>query len=307
MPRPGAIRAQLISDLHLERSQWNPLLPNEVATNADVIVAPGALARGTDSISALCALFPSDMIVATGGNHEHYLTGTPIEPMHEQIRAAAAAANDVRPRPIFWLENSTRVEQINGIDVRFVGCTLWTDYALQNDVVGAMRKASMCMNDHRLIMVNGGLIATPQHLLAEHQRSHAFLRDVLAHPHDGPTVVLTHHLPHSRSIAREYRGDGLNASFASDLDNLFAFAPTLWVHGHTHSSCRWRHKSGTLVCCNPVGYQSPPRWENPRFDPKYVIDIRRGGPDRRWTAGMARRPISRSDRSAETATARARS
>ncbi|MBS0613290.1 MAG: hypothetical protein JSS24_08985 [Proteobacteria bacterium] len=39
----------------------------------------------------------------------------------------------------------------------------------------------------------------------------------LAEPFAGPTVVLTHHLPHPRSVHPRYDGDAMNPAFDPQL------------------------------------------------------------------------------------------
>jgi Icc-related predicted phosphoesterase len=71
---------------------------------------------------------------------------------------------------------------------------------------------------------------------------------------DGPTVVVTHHLPASSSIAKRYANDPLNPAFASSLESLIeAYRPVLWIHGHTHQPLDYE-LFGTRVVCNPRGY-----------------------------------------------------
>ena len=126
-----------------------------------------------------------------------------------------------------------------------------------------------------------------------HARSRAFLSKALDQPHDGPTIVVTHHLPSLRSVSQKYRHDPISAGFASHADDLLAKGATLWVHGHTHDSGCYRDDSRTLVVCNPAGYARYHRYptegwsrENQSFDPKLTIDLRVGGPDRQWEAGL---------------------
>lgn len=59
-------------------------------------------------------------------------------------------------------------------------------------------------------------------------------------------VVVTHHLPHPRSVASRYRG--------SDAARCVERAGAqLWVHGHTHVGCDYV-AGVTRVVCNPRGY-----------------------------------------------------
>ncbi len=95
------------------------------------------------------------------------------------------------------------------------------------------------MNDYRQIswQRNPWKRFLPIHAYRLHHESRAFLeRELAANP--APTVVVTHHLPHPRSLPARFKGDLLNAAYASDLSDVIeAGAPALWVHGHTHDSC----------------------------------------------------------------------
>ena len=162
--------------------------------------------------------------------------------------------------------------------VRFVGATLWTDYALLGSTKASMVLAGHEMNDHHLIRYReaGGHISRfmPWHARAEHLADLGFIRSVLSAPHDGKTVVCTHHLPSASSIAMRFRGSPLNPAFASNLDQLIIdVSPAVWIHGHTHSTCDYI-LGRTRVICNPKGYQrlDRPR-ENGAFDAKLVVEI----------------------------------
>ncbi len=82
-----------------------------------------------------------------------------------------------------------------------------------------------------------------------------WLEKQLALPFNGPTVVVTHTAPSSRSIATRYEGSALNGAFVNNLDYMFEgdFAPDLWVHGHVHQAFDYA-VGGTRVVCNPLGY-----------------------------------------------------
>ena len=101
--------------------------------------------------------------------------------------------------------------------VRFVGATLWTDYLLygEDERPRAMRHARFGMNDHNCIGWGDRRASSfrPTHALGLHERSRFFLDRALAQPFNGPTVVVTHHAPSVRSIAKRYRGDPLNPAF----------------------------------------------------------------------------------------------
>lgn len=98
-----------------------------------------------------------------------------------------------------------------------------------------------------------------------------WLRTQLTDEFVGTTVVVTHHLPHPRSIHRKYKASSLNPSFASDLSNLMGPSVSLWIHGHTHESFDYVVNS-TRVVCNPRGYA--PMELNEAFDPVFTVDAR---------------------------------
>ena len=66
---------------------------------------------------------------------------------------------------------------------------------------------------------------------------------------EGPTVVVTHHLPAPTSIAIRYANDSLNPAFASRLeDGIEKYRPELWIHGHTHVPCDYELFDTRIVC-----------------------------------------------------------
>jgi hypothetical protein len=161
--------------------------------------------------------------------------------------------------------------------VRFLGSTLWTDYALFGNPVSGMLHARRWLNDHRVIYPTE--IAdplAPEKALRWHMQSRFWLTEALRSPFDGPTVVVTHHLPHPLSVHARFATDPLTPAFCSDLSDLVENSGTaLWVHGHTHTSCDYV-AGNTRVVCNPKGYG--PLWhetavENPDFDPALVLEI----------------------------------
>ena len=80
---------------------------------------------------------------------------------------------------------------------------------------------------------------------------------------------MTHHAPSYQSVAGQYRGDLLNATYANHLDALVEKVD-LWVHGHTHHSFDYKIGEGRVVC-NPRGYY--PRDLNKNFDPHLVVTV----------------------------------
>ena len=115
---------------------------------------------------------------------------------------------------------------------------------------------------------------TPHDTLRLHQQHRAWLQLRLAEPFDGPTVVLTHHGPHRGSLAPRFAADWVSAAYLSELPPSFFQVPSLWLHGHTHSSHDYRVGHCRIVC-NPRGYQTAamPRPENTAFRADRVLTL----------------------------------
>jgi hypothetical protein len=86
---------------------------------------------------------------------------------------------------------------------------------------------------------------------------------------NNPLIIMSHFVPHPRSIHEQYQGDACNPYFATDLSRLFGPPVSLWIHGHTHSSFRYTI-NGTDVVCNPRGYGR----ENREFDATRVVELK---------------------------------
>jgi predicted MPP superfamily phosphohydrolase len=253
----------LLSDLHRDVSPWDP----PPIPRADVAVVAGDVGQGLSKSVAWAAdvIRPHMPVVMVAGNHEFY-GGAHDEQLQEGRRAAAA-------RDVHLLEN----DAVDVAGTTFAGATLWTDYLAEGD---ARRRANreaarVGMRDHRRITWRKRpqwKRFRPEEAEALHAESLAFLGETLTDrsARSGrPAVVVTHHAPSTRSIAPQFQGDPLNASFVSDLDAfILRTRPTLWLHGHVHASFDYRI-GDTRVICNPRGYDR----ENPSFDPKLLISL----------------------------------
>lgn len=232
---------------------------------ADVIVVPGDIFSKGRNIQFLRLIWPEKTIVTVSGNHEHY--GMDIHKNLNAMRQAAQVHN------IHFLENDEVV--ING--VRFLGCTLWTDFELYNreQRKNCMLDAQQYLNDFKHIRIdNGQWNFTPIDSIEMHKESVKWLKQKIDEPFDGPTIVVTHHAPSYKSVVPRFQGDLLSACFASNLDHLMDGSKIeLWVHGHMHDSLDYE-VNGTRVICNPRGYcRFEGGEENSDFDPKLLIEI----------------------------------
>ena len=216
-------RLRILSDLHLEFSDWTP--PPVVA---DAVVLAGDISVGKHGIQWARRQFPDTPVVYVPGNHEFF--GARLPDALDELRAEAQHLG------VYLLDGDECV--LGG--TRFLGTTLWTDYALHGsasaDLDRAMADAVVEMNDFRMIQWAGGDPLEPTLVREIHFKRARWLAQRLAEPFAGSTVVVTHHLPHRQSIHPKYAGTRFNPCFASDLDHLVRAPVVLWVHGHTHES-----------------------------------------------------------------------
>lgn len=255
------MKLYILSDLHLEFSTFEPF-----ETDADVIVLAGDIGKRANGISWARSAFPEKEIIYVPGNHEFY--GSQCFEVLAEMRAAA------QENGVHLLDDGEVVidSPSKQNSVRFLGCTLWTDFLLFG---GDMKEQSMMagqrgLNDFRLIR-EGNERFSPVRSVELHEQSLVWMKRILEIPFDGKTVVVTHHLPSAQSVAERFKDSMLTACFASELNYLFG-KMDLWIHGHTHDNMDYI-SNGTRVICNPRGYVTYRGAENLNFNPKLVVEI----------------------------------
>ena len=258
---------QIASDLHLEfHKRQAPGYTGLVPTpGADMLVLAGDIGVWTDGIKAF-ENWPVP-IVYVHGNHEMY-AGTDLDRAILDLRETCADLG------IHFLENeSLLLDQFPG--VRFLGACMWTDYRIfgwerQPD---AMRECAAVLRDHERIRTLGRQFM-PSDALKRHQASAQWLREQLALPFAGATVVVTHHGCGWGSVAVKWKDDLTTPGFSSDLTSL-AKQADYWIHGHTHDSHDYRIGKCRVVV-NPRGYpaRSGSGWENPHFDAALMLSVK---------------------------------
>jgi predicted phosphodiesterase len=251
---PGTImKLHILSDLHTEFADF---VPPEM--NAEAVILAGDIGVGVEGVRWAARHYPVRPVVYVPGNHEFY--GHDIDLIAE-LEAAA-------PENIAVLSDDVLV--LGG--VRFLGSTLWTDFKLhgEGEAWFARERARRCMNDFVRI-TQGGRRFRPEDSVVLHEASRTWLVRQLEQAFDGPTVLVTHHLPALKSIAPRYANDSLNPAFASRLEVLIErYQPALWIHGHTHEACDYE-LFGTRVVCNPRGY--PGEYGHPGFRPHFTVVV----------------------------------
>jgi predicted phosphodiesterase len=250
------VRLHLLSDLHLERDAFD-----QPPADADAVILAGDIGRGTDGVRWAREWAGDRPVLMVAGNHEFY--GHTMPGLIEELRRAADGSD------IHVMENDVIV--LDGI--RFLGCTLWSDFAFDGP---ERRERSMALcqrmvNDYKHISWEpDDRVLVPADTLALHIASRRWLTEQLGQPHDGPTVVITHHVPLIRSRPPEGPLSGLAGAFVSDLTPLIgAERMALWVYGHTHVAADLQ-RDGTHLLSNPRGY---PGERVDGFDPGCVVTV----------------------------------
>ncbi len=253
------MRIRVLSDMHLECVDERPALPG---VDADVVVLAGDIHRAAQGVEWAGRQFSDVPVVYVAGNHEFY--------GGELLARRRELADVAQQWGVHLLDNDS--VELQG--VRFLGTTLWTDFALYAGISdltadAAMSIAAQHLLDFRVIEKANGVMFSPADARQLHQDAVHWLEQALAKPFAGPTVVVSHHAPLASSIPPQFRGDSLSPAFASALEHLMG-RMALWIHGHVHDpvdlSCQ-----GTRVVANPGGY--PGEFSPPRFRADWVVEV----------------------------------
>ncbi|MGB0372886.1 MAG: metallophosphoesterase [Opitutales bacterium] len=218
------MKIRIISDLHMEFGAVS--LPS---CDSDVVILAGDIHKKLNALPWIREIFPAEQpVVYICGNHEFY--GAKYPRVIEKLKEATASDENIHV-----LENESI--EIGGFS--FWGATLWSDMALNGDVIRGCAAANQAMNDYRAIRFVDGAY---RRLRAEdtrmaHLMSLNRLQDFLEANDPQRSVIVTHMAPSRMSVPERFQYDLVSCAFASNLDWLIeAFQPKLWIHGHTHDT-----------------------------------------------------------------------
>ncbi len=268
----GIVKIHILSDLHTELTAFSP-----AAADADVVVLAGDIGGGVGGLDWAArhaqsgGAFAGKDVIYVAGNHEYY--GRSWNSLPGALRHRA---REIGLPGLHLLD----CDQVIIGDVRFLGCELWTDFALfgsdPSAVAGQMAACRTSLADFHRIRDDGRGDLRPEMVLDRHLRQRAWLAATLREPAAGrwrKTVVVTHHLPSMQSVEARWRQDLASAGFASNLDDIVEQVDGIWIHGHTHASFDYPI-AGCRVICNPRGYVGVDgAVENPRFDDRLVVAV----------------------------------
>ena len=283
---------QLLSDLHLES---HPHFSAQPLAGADVLVLAGDigsyqlnsdLTRLAVPDFGLARFSPRPVheggagwptpVIFVPGNHEY--DGLEFDEAHQRLRQACERWG------LIWLEQESVVLQ----GVRFVGCTLWSDFDALSSAAGtpanaaaapgalaeqlkardkAFRAANFYLRKNHSLQ--GGAPMLAEQVREQALKSQRWLRQALATGFDGPTVAVTHFAPSLLSADPRYGLTPGTAGFCNALDDLLP-AAQLWLHGHLH--CPQDYVSrGCRVVANPLGYAR--KGEQKNYRPELLIGV----------------------------------
>jgi predicted phosphodiesterase len=288
------VNIQLLSDLHLES---HPHFAAQPLAGADVLVLAGDIGSYQQD-SALTRLAVPDFglarfsprpvheggagwptpVIFVPGNHEY--DGLEFDEAHQRLRQACERWG------LIWLEQESVVLQ----GVRFVGCTLWSDFDGLSSAAGtpanaaagtapgalaehlkardkAFRAANFYLRKNHSLQAGAPMLA--EQVREQALKSQRWLRQALATGFDGPTVAVTHFAPSLLSADPRYGLTPGTAGFCNALDDLLP-AAQLWLHGHLH--CPQDYVSrGCRVVANPLGYAR--KGEQKNYRPELLIAV----------------------------------
>lgn len=272
------MKIHLLSDLHIDSYQKRQLPMGDLPkTDADIVILAGDISNS--SLGMHWSIAQSKKInlpiLYIAGNHEYFDEN--ILTFDHQLNTLCADTN------VTFLQQ--KAYDFKG--VRFLGCTLWTDFCYQIDKPFAnlpnidhknarLELIQTQMRDYQGIYEGSGLL-TIEHVKSINQQHQQWLKNALqtAYQQQIPTVVISHHGISPRSISEKYQDSPINASFISDMTSWLhqKWAPALWLHGHTHDAFDYI-EGNTRVIVNPRAYPKETSSTAVAFDWHKVVDMK---------------------------------
>lgn len=206
-------------------------------------------------LEELCFRFKH--VVLVPGNHEHY--GSSI------IRLVPKIKELMDHVPNFTVLQGGQHKDFG--NTRVIGATLWSDTS------SIEYQAKTQMNDYRYIRAGtihnpyGRRLTPATTTMLHHEHVDKIQKILDTTPGSMTTIVVTHHAPSYKSVARRFEGHPLNPAYVTELE--LDTWPDYWIHGHIHQAVEYLHND-CIVLCNPHGYST----EYTDFEPlKNYIEI----------------------------------
>eukprot|EP01006_Ploeotia_vitrea_P021361 TRINITY_DN53722_c0_g1_i1.p1 TRINITY_DN53722_c0_g1~~TRINITY_DN53722_c0_g1_i1.p1 ORF type:complete len:326 (+),score=19.10 TRINITY_DN53722_c0_g1_i1:99-980(+) len=267
---------QVVSDTHVEF--WGFKLVDEASPMRSLfqkqrtpwLILAGDIGVVTDTEDCTQAINPHykrfvtemsreyELVILIAGNHEYY-----HGEFHNVNKLIADMCNSIERKNVIFLNNSSTVQTVEGVEYRIVGGTAWHDLA-DKDVD---KLQNFGWNDFRLIHVKDEE-TEKEHLLTAaetvemHRSFKRFLQSELAEAEaqNQSVLVVTHYPPFwDTKVAALGHQDVLHPHPALDDVMTTDFSKEMrspmkaWVFGHTHQSVR-ATVNGVTVYSNQFGY-----------------------------------------------------
>jgi hypothetical protein len=244
---------RVASDLHLEFFKGavaelaDHFLSADGRDSESVLVLAGDISSNVPQLAGFLAHVEARFrhVVFVPGNHEYF--GHDMDDCNRMLQEGKFQRTTVA---------AGYVATVQVLGVTFVACTLWASGGAS---ASQRSRVLEVMRDFRHIQRLGEpfTVAYMQAL----NRSQRYALACALRCTEGPTVVVSHHLP-SFKLCHPRFDIACNGGFASNCDDLMhgERAPALWIHGHTHDTIDTAI-GRTRVVCNPAGYR--PEWGNP--------------------------------------------
>lgn len=248
------MKIQIISDLHQEFGMTELSFDN-----ADIVVIAGDVNLGTKGIEWIKTKIINKPVIYVLGNHEYYKGSYP-----KTLNKIKKASENTS---IHVLED----QFIDIDDVRFHGCTLWTDFSIFGDPMEYGIICQSAMNDYKMIKRDPSYYKMRTlDIYKIHQFSRLWLDSSLQNSDKSKNIVITHHAPTLRSVPEQSKNDPINAAYASGMqDFIIKHQPDFWIHGHIHTPAHYKIGK-TEVICNPHGYIDEP---HNGFEKELIIEL----------------------------------
>lgn len=236
------LQAQVLSDLHFECGT-----PFDVpAAQADILILAGDIHEGLRGVEwAIAQARRLEIpVLYVFGNHEFYGQCFPSLFTEARLRCHGSGVH-ILERDTFTFG-----------DVRFLGCTLWSDFQLYGagHADFCREYARVHMPDYEAILTRDGRPLQPEDTTWVFQQSLQWLEQQLKSPWKGRTVVITHHAPIYYASEPENDNSPLAAAMISNHPSLLQnTCVDTWIHGHTHHNINARILN-THVISHQQGY-----------------------------------------------------
>lgn len=260
------IKIRVISDLHIDVNtnllQSIPVFgfEDELDTT-DLLLIAGDISGSkqvTDYyLSRLQSKNTTCNIVCVGGNHLGYdrldsdTLGNTKECINIYLR------DKYKTAPVYFLENNY-ITIFN--EYIIIGCTLYSNFNLYNNIELAKNNAEYNINDFRYVTTYDTECdcirpVTSDDYISWFNKSLQYISDVCKKHNDKKIIVLTHFAPSIQSINSKYVGNILNPYYCTNLDDFIKENTNikLWVHGHVHGVFDY-NIGNTRIVCEPYGY-----------------------------------------------------